>query len=225
MKTLKALAIGTVPMVGLAVVLCLFQVSAIVVKVARDEGRIAVQVTAALDTVNRECAPMQACGTLAEVDKALTHGSDLIVQSQKAVRDADRVTTLEAAMLPQWNAGITQTLEHVNGMVAVAASSTQQMTAAAVPVLASVDATVKDADAATVRLNALIASTEVTDTLQHVDAATASIADSTRQADAILTDAREEADKLAHPPKKKLTFWGVILAGGDAARHFMPSIF
>jgi hypothetical protein len=38
-------------------------------------------------------------------------------------------------------------------------------------------------------------------------------------------DAEYEAHKLTHPDKKKLTFWTATEAGGDYARHFMPSIF
>jgi ABC-type transporter Mla subunit MlaD len=41
----------------------------------------------------------------------------------------------------------------------------------------------------------------------------------------ILADGKIEADKFAHPPKKKITFWTATEAAGDFVRHFMPSIF
>ncbi|MGP8269119.1 MAG: hypothetical protein ACLQLH_03550 [Terracidiphilus sp.] len=41
----------------------------------------------------------------------------------------------------------------------------------------------------------------------------------------ILADGAFEAHKLAHPDKKKMTFWTATEAGGDFVRHFMPSIF
>jgi ABC-type transporter Mla subunit MlaD len=73
--------------------------------------------------------------------------------------------------------------------------------------------------------DALITSPDVTKTLANVNVSTAAIADSSKQADAILTDGRKEADKLANPPKRKMTFWTATMAAGDYARHFMPSIF
>jgi hypothetical protein len=38
-------------------------------------------------------------------------------------------------------------------------------------------------------------------------------------------DIRSQVYKWTHPGKKKITFWTATEAGGDYARHFMPSIF
>jgi hypothetical protein len=73
--------------------------------------------------------------------------------------------------------------------------------------------------------NNLLTSPSVTNTLLNFDATSKSIADGTMQADATLTDVRLFADKLTHPPKKKLTFWTATEAGGDYAKHFMPPLF
>jgi hypothetical protein len=73
--------------------------------------------------------------------------------------------------------------------------------------------------------DSLIASSYITDALHNVDTSTKSIADSTKQADAILVDGHEMADKYTHPSKKKLTFWTALEAGGDFVRHFLPPIF
>lgn len=47
----------------------------------------------------------------------------------------------------------------------------------------------------------------------------------TSSGSSILADAAFETHKLAHPDKRKLTFWTATEAAGDFARHFMPSIF
>lgn len=72
--------------------------------------------------------------------------------------------------------------------------------------------------------DALISSPYIVKSLQNLDSSTASLADSMKQGDAILTDGREFADKYAHPSKKKLTFWTATEAFGDWVRHFMPPL-
>lgn len=41
----------------------------------------------------------------------------------------------------------------------------------------------------------------------------------------ILKDGADEADKLAHPAKKKLTFWGGVWAGLEYVHKLLPPIF
>jgi hypothetical protein len=70
-----------------------------------------------------------------------------------------------------------------------------------------------------------MASPAVTASLANLQASTAAVAVSTKQAAAILTDGREEADKFVHPPKKKLTFWGAVMAAAGVVHKFEPPIF
>lgn len=222
---LKALALGTVPVVGAFLALLLLQASSALVSISKDEARLAVSAGSTLDTINRKCAPAQPCGTLAEVGKLLTHTSDLVVQGQKAIRDADRVSMTEAKMLPAWNAQFTQTLANIDNTVATVDRSATELTQAAMPVLNQANTTLATANKAVAHLDALETGPEIKDSLKYIAASSASIADGTKQADAILQDTREEADKFTHPPKKKLTFWGAVLATVEVVHKFEPPIF
>jgi hypothetical protein len=71
-------------------------------------------------------------------------------------------------------------------------------------------------------LHALLASPDL---LQNLDTTSAAFADSAKQADGVLTDAKFEADKLTHPTKKKLTFWGAVLATGETIQKLSPPLF
>lgn len=62
-------------------------------------------------------------------------------------------------------------------------------------------------------------------TWKHTDDAVAAFSDSMKHADAILADGQIEADKFTHPSKKKLTFWGAILATGQTLQKLSPPLF
>lgn len=222
---LKALALGTVPVVGAFLALLLLQASSTLVSIRKDEARLAISAGSTLDTINRKCAPAQPCGTLAEVGKLLTHTSDLVVQGQKAIHDADQVSMAEAKMLPVWNAQFAQTLANIDKTVATVNSSTTELTQAALPVVKTADTTLTTANAAIAHLDELATGPEIKESLKYIASSSASIADGTKQADAILQDAREEADKFTHPPKKKLTFWGAVLATVEVVHKFEPPLF
>lgn len=233
MNTLKALALATVPVLGLLVALLLIQVSSAVERTSRDETQIALGVETVLDTVNRPCSTpgkIQPCGTLAEVDKTLAHISDLSIQSQAAVRNADLVTRGEMKLLPAWNASLTHTLANVDVMTATVNHSAEELTNAAVPVigqarvvLGSADLAVQQFTVTEQHLDTLIESPDVTESLKHVAETTKSIADGTAQADAILADGRKVADKYANPPPKKwyVKVWDVVKTGGELTWDFL----
>lgn len=211
-------ALATVPVVGACLCLLLFQVSSLVERVDRDEGTFAAQIQQALTTVNAECGATTHCGTLAEVDKTLTHTSDLIVQTQLAVRHADGVSQTEAALLPVWNQRITGTLNGVDTAVGDLDANQNKLTAAALPVFQQTEKTVADADQ-------LVSSPYVVESLRNLDTSTAAMSEATRHADAVAGDIQFEADKLAHPPKKKLGFWGSIWLGAQAIHKLSPPLF
>lgn len=211
-------ALATVPVVGACLCLLLFQASALVERVDRDEGTFAAQIQQALTTVNAECGPVTHCGTLAEVDKTLTHTSDLIVQTQLAVRRADQVSQTEAALLPVWNQRITGTLNGIDTAVGDFDGNQNKLTAAALPVFQQTEKTVADADL-------VVTSPYITRSLQDLSVGAKAGADSAAQIDATLTDIRVKADELAHPPKKKLGFWGSIWLGAQAIHKLSPPLF
>lgn len=207
MRILKALALGTIPIIGLMIVLCLAQVSMLIVQIHHDEAALASQAHDALDTVNAKCGVAQACGTLAEIDKTLTHSSDLIVQAQLAVHHADHVSLTESSMLPQWNAQISQTLANADATLATLDSSTKQLVSETGPAIADADSTLRTSTAVLEHFDALVASSDVLATLQHVNTTTLAIAESSQQADAILTDGRKEADALVAPKPRHWYSW------------------
>lgn len=212
------LALGTVPVTGVFVCILLFQVSAFVDRSNKDEGRIASSVQLALDTVNAECGVTVHCGTLAELDKILVHTSDLEVQTQMLVRHGDRLTQTESAMLPEWNRRITGTLNGVDRAVGDFNGNQNKITAAVLPILQDTDQTIKHADN-------LVSSSYVVESLKNIDVSTASVAETTKQVSATVTDIREETDRLTHPPAKKLGFWGGVWAGAQVIHKLSPPLF
>lgn len=212
------LALGTVPVVGVFLCLLLFQTSALVEKSSRDEASITIGLQTALDTVNAECGPTTHCGTLAELDKLLVHTSDLEVQTQMLVRQGNQLTQTEAAILPEWNRRITGTLSGIDYAVGSINANQNQLTQATLPILIHADKTVVDADN-------LVSSPYIFESMKNIDTSTAAIAESAKQTQATLTDVREEVDKLTHPPKKKVGFWGGIWAGAQVVHKLSPPLF
>jgi|GEM_PF-3100827 hypothetical protein len=74
-------------------------------------------------------------------------------------------------------------------------------------------------------LHGLVTAPDLLATVHNMNTTSAAFADSAKQADAILADGKLEADKFAHPSKKKLTFWGAILATGQTIQKLSPPLF
>lgn len=74
-------------------------------------------------------------------------------------------------------------------------------------------------------LHALVSAPDLLATVHNLNTTSAAFADSAKQADAILADGKLEADKFVHPSKKKLTFWGAILATGQTIQKLSPPLF
>lgn len=220
---LKCMALATVPVVGAFAIWILWPIRAALQQNSAGVAGLVAKANIALDAINRPCAPGP-CGLLAQTDKLEAHTSDLLIQSQIAVRHADQVSQTEAAMLPVWNAKVTTTLDSVGAVTASLAQAAHQATttlatasttiAAAQPVLTRTDATLD-------HLDDLVTSKVVTDTLQNVAdttkaaaVATRAAADATQQGAAILADARKGADKLAAPKPHHWYSW-LETAGQD----------
>lgn len=198
---------------ALCLAVFLIDASSFVEQARRDESQMSAGVQLALDEVNKSCAPGP-CGTLAGLEKTVTDVGDLTKQTQLAVRHADQVSKMEMAVIPQWNAQVGETLGSINRLVDHVDDSVQSVA----PVVANVDGAVTDA-------RRFINAPELHDTLTNVVRASASAADGIKQADGILADGKEEADKIVHPPKKKLGFWGSIWMGAQAVHKLSPPLF
>lgn len=225
---LRIAALATIPVTGLFVCWFLLQASSAVSSASKQSTSALMQLNMALATVNRSCGTsgnIQPCGTLAEVDKLSTHASDLIVQTQIAVHHADAVSQTEAQMLPKWNRQITQTLGNVN-QTAFDASKTLTTANSSLQVLTTASqGVITDADRTLLHVDALVTDPDIKQSIASIDKSAQNIADSTAQADAILTDAKVEEQKFTHAAPKKLGFWAALEAGGDFVKHFLPPLF
>lgn len=222
---LKIIALGTFTVAGGFLAFWLFQLGLLTAAAHRDEARLAMSAQAALDTINRKQSPGVQGGTLDEINEMLRRTTDLETAGQKAIHDADGISTTEAKMLPVWNDQFTSTFRNIDATVATVNSSASELTQAAVPVLNQANRTLESADEAVAHLDALANGPDVKESMDYIAASSKSIADGTAQADAILADAREEADKFTHPPKKKLTFWGGVMATVEVVHKFEPPLF
>jgi hypothetical protein len=171
-----------------------------------------------LDQVNRPCkgaAGPDACGTLAQLNKTAIDIGDITIATQTQVTQSGKLIAHSAELLD----GIAV---DVHGEMAEAQKATQGVTQATAQALALLEAgkPVLTAAAKTTRdLDKQISNPDVGKTLGNVQRLTGSGA-------AIAEDARIEADKFAHPNKRKVGFW----ATADATvlwihSHVLPPIF
>lgn len=225
-STLKALALATVPLLGLLVTVLLIQASSAIQQASKDETAIALRLQVSLDTMNRDCGTpgkIQPCGTLAEIDKTLTHVSDLSIQSQVAVRDADLVARGEMKLLPLWNESLTHTLANVDAMTATINRSAGQLTDATLPVISRANDVLASTDLAVKDVQTAVQNPDVSQTLHYISESSKSVADGTAQADAILVDGRKVADRYVNPPPKKWyeKVWNVVKTTGELVYDFI----
>ena len=177
-----------------------------------------------IDAVNAEIASIS--GTQVKLNGDLDEVHRLILEAGLTAMEARKASSLELKYLPEWNQQITATIGNVNHTVSAlqgtarAASQTlhgasldlsamNDSIAATKPLIEAGTATVKHYDAMAPTLSA---------TAANVQRMTA---DGAR----ITKDAADEADKLAHPKKKKLGFWGGFWVGMQYVHKLMPSIF
>lgn len=162
-----------------------------------------------------------ACGLVSTIKKAVIKAGDAIVTTQKQEQDATSHAT--AAMdalrdVAPHVSGITDTLsgsaaaltETAHGATA-AIATTNQTIAGLQPLEEAAKQSVK-------HLDAVIADPAIPDTLGNTAKITADAARITK-------DAADEADKLAHPPKVKLGFWGALWAAVKYVHQLEPPLF
>jgi hypothetical protein len=218
MKALKALALATVPLVGAFLCVLLFQAERAVQRASDDTHSVltaavvsTAKLNAAADTVSSSVA-----GVSRTVNASVAGVPQTIAEATATLRSADAV--LQTVNRPCEQGKPCGTLADAARTLATVRGTFGEVEKAAVHEnrnLVTLDA--QEAQ--------LFQDAHDTLTSAHTLIASPDVADSMKQADAILADARFEADKFAHPPKKKLGFWGATAAAGDWLRHFMPPIF
>lgn len=180
--------------------------------------------------VNRPC-PKEGdkaipCGTLADVNRTLDPVRGAFGQVEAAARHEDKnLTTLDAQELALF--GDTHgTLQALNLGVTNLSSQSVVMLRQFGDTAPKLDEGVqefskfiKTADVTVGSANTLLAD-------PSIPKITANVVRMTDSGAGILQDAKDEADKLTHPPVKKLTFWGALDATALWVHsHIMPPIF
>jgi hypothetical protein len=229
MKTLKALALGTIPVVGAFLCILIFQAGNLLDHATRDEDHLAAESIATLEAVNAPCKLGRNCGLISQATLTV-QGIDSAVGSVKSVANSANQTL--ALVNRPCEPAPCGTLADINRTLATARGTMGQVEIAAnhedknLGTLDAQEATLfADTHKAAQDLDALVNSPDIVASLHNVNASSAAVADSTKQADAILIDAREEADKFVHPPKKKMGFWAAVMAAANVAHKFEPPLF
>ena len=217
---LKAVALTVYIAVGVAAFLLVLKAGDSIAGISGVVG----QANTALATVNRSCGSVgkvQPCGTLAEVDKTLTHISDLTVQTQIAVKHADQVSLTEQAMLPVWNREITGTLAGVDRTVAQTGTSIADLSHSAQTVLGTANTTLAGVQPLVGHADLFVSHAD--DLVVQAKPIVANTAEITRQGAIIAKDAKVEEQKYVYPPKtpwyKKII--PTVLKAGELAYDFI----
>jgi hypothetical protein len=232
MKTLKALAIGTVPVVGLFACLLLFQLSsliqrtslneyALVAQTAEDEHAIALQAVQTLRDVDKSASDLEKAATPAVVGLRSTEGklnATIDLTSHRINDLCPDPKAVDAAIHPCGTlADADRTLATLRGSSGQLERSmlvfnqhegdlfTQESAA-----YAELQKSVSDFDAAVTNPDLA--------TMVHSGAAI------TTDAAAVTHDGRTWIHQKLFPTKKK-GFVSGFEATGDVAKHWMPSIF
>jgi hypothetical protein len=221
MKALKALALATVPVVGAFLCVFLFQVCGAVQQIREDERGVAGQAVSLESQVDATVQHVQTTADAATVTlKSLGRASDSLnatIQTVNRPCGTEKPCGTLADVAKTLN-----TFRGTAGQVEIAAIHENRN----LGTLDGQEATLfGDFHTTLQSTNALVANPAWTGAAVNLQLSAANIAEGTKQGVAIVTDARDEADKLVHPPKKKLTFWGAVMAAAGVMHKFEPPIF
>lgn len=160
-------------------------------------------------------------GTVAMLDEDVGAAKSLIVHADLTARhEQQQLTTWDARGAVLFDnldgtvndlRGTIKAITRTSDAATTTLDETQNTVAALNPLLAGSTKTITD-------LDTLVADPSIVRTLDHVQSMTAS-------GDKIAADAAFETDKLVHPPKKKVTFWGSVYAGVEWLHKVEPPIF
>lgn len=152
--------------------------------------------------------------TLGKVNDDLDATHDTIVQGKTTLQDGSDVLialrgTSEVA---------TSTMQQFGEQLSVTNDQAQDFIKTATATAAAAKPTLEEATKTEHDLDTLVMDPDWALTLSNVQRGT-------NDGAALIQDGRIEADKFAHPDKKKLGFWGATAAVGNWLQHFMPPIF
>jgi hypothetical protein len=189
------------------------------------------ELDATLREVNRPCGKNQSCGTLADVAKSLNTVRGTFGQIEVAANHENKQLTKLDAQEAQLFAGVNMALNDTHATLTAGTGTLNALT----ETLGTAKQTIANAqpleDAATKAVN------EFSDTTAAISPRIQKLLDDsgpvmtnvqamTFNGNRVIKDAADEADKLVHPPIKKLTFWGAIDATVSWMHsRLMPSFF
>lgn len=235
---LKAVALVVSTLVAASVFVLLLQLSTVarhvdsaIDQIAGDAAASLAGVNSTLESINRGCGVKDAggqiepCGVLADVNKTLGTIRGTAGQVEIAANHEDRqlgaMDTQERTLFTDVHGELSdaqKATQALTGTEQAATASLQAANALLAEQQPRVDALTSDADVSLRRINLLLDDPAIAATGKHIDRMTDS-------GDAILADARTEADKYTHPNKKKLTFWGSVMVGVETLHKIEPPIF
>lgn len=182
---------------------------------------IETKINQSLDTINSPCGAGHPCGTLADIARTLNTVRGTFGQIEIAANHEDKnLSTLDKQELTLFGDLHNTTLQAQNTLAGVNQTA-QGASLALQTVNGSIGALRPLLEASThttVDLDRAINDPSIHQTAIHVESITAS-------GDRIAGDAAFEADKLTHPPKVKLTFWGAVWAGIQYVHKLSPPLF
>lgn len=192
--------------------------------IARDFDALVGSMNATLANINRPCqgpAGPNACGTLAQVNKVAIAAGDVANASKMQVEQSGELIKATTTNIDAIGATATKVADHLSGAADALTETAHGATAA----IATTNQTIADlkplekaATASVEHLDVVIADPDIPSTLS-------STAKITADAARITKDAADEADRLAHPPKVKLGFWGGVWAAAKYVHQFEPPLF
>ena len=203
-----------------ALLVLLFQVSAAVVTITQDVRAVTGEADALLERA-RWFVPQERLDMRA-VNATVSHAGELLARGNRTLEEinapcvpgpcgvlADAAKTLNTARMTMGQVEIAANHEDKN----LATLDTQEAV-----IYAGANQNLQ-------ALHALLASPDLLQTLHNLDSTSAAVAHSAVEADGTLTDVRDEVHKLTHPSKKKIGFWGAILATGQTIQKLSPPLF
>lgn len=226
------IALGTVPVVGVVLCLLLFQISAALPRIVSDihgmsgEGVVAFQsvseTTKSANTLVQ--AATKRVDALTSTQTKLNTGIDLLTHRLTDLCPAAKAVGLQihpCGLIADADKTL-NTARGTLGQVEVAARSFDQHQSVFYQQEADLAAKTEDTVG---DLDRFLKSPDIIGTLRNLNTSSAALASTANHADAVAGDIQFEADKIAHPPKKKLGIWGGIWAGAQVIHKLSPPLF
>jgi hypothetical protein len=166
--------------------------------------------------------------TVTKLNLELDEAHRLTLEAGLTAMEARKASAKESAYLDQWNLQISETMTDAQGVMnqtSEALAAIQQTTVALQAPITQATATLQAAQRSTEALQPVMAHLDTLVTDPAIADAIAQTDATMKHIDVVTGDLQFEANKLIHPEKKKLGFWGTIWAGVQVAHKFEPPLF